>query len=188
MRKGKIMQTWAQFLAEQEKKEHSFSSTQINLPDGLAEKVIEYGKKHIPDEEIFEKGDDMGREDEIHVTVLYGLHADTPKEVKKVLEKESTFPIQLGKISIFDTHPDFDVVKIDVDSPGLVELNKKLRDNCEHTMTHPKYVPHITIAYLKKGKAKKYKGDDYFAEMGFLSNEVLFSSKNREKTKILLKT
>ena len=51
------MLTWEQFLAEQlllEKQKHySFSSTQFNFPTVISKQIIEWGKKNIPQKNLY---------------------------------------------------------------------------------------------------------------------------------------
>jgi 2'-5' RNA ligase len=114
----------------------------------------------IEEEDLYtgEDGDEgrsYGKEVEPHVTVLYGIHADVPDEdVEKLIDEISRPKINLGKVSTFENEL-FDVLKFDIESPDLVELNKKFKE-LPHTSEHPNYHPHATIAYLKKGTAKKY--------------------------------
>lgn len=174
------MKTWKQFL--EEKAEHEFSSTQVNLPEPIAGKIRRWGHQFVADEDVDPK---EGREDEVHVTVLFGLHADEPDEVEEALEGTGPVRLTLGKTSIFEC-AEYDVVKLDVESEDLHRLNKKLADCCQHTQTHPTYKPHCTISYVKKGRGKKYVGNDKFAGTSVEINEVLFSNKNRVKTAVIL--
>lgn len=181
-----MVRTWEQFLVEQQNATYKYSSTQVNLPEPLATKIMNWGKK-IPNSELsFDTDGTGGREDEIHVTVLYGLHASEPDEVKEVLEKMNTFPITLGKTSVFTNSDKFDVVKISVESPGLIAANKKLSE-LPHTSKWD-YVPHITVAYLKKGKGWQYGGKDVFLGKKFTAKEIVFSSRGSNKTAIELRS
>ena len=176
------MKTWRQFLLE--KAEHEFSSTQVNLPESIAKKIREWGRQHIASGDIHPE---EGNEDEIHVTVLFGLHDNEPDEVEEALTDEPPVRLTLGKTSIFECD-DYDVVKLDVESEDLHRINAKLQKHCVYTATHPTYKPHCTIAYVKKGMGKRYAGDDTFAGTELEIGEVLFSNKNREKTVIALKS
>ncbi len=169
---------------EMKKTEYKFSSTQINLPKELSEEIIDWGKKHISDDEIFAE-DGLGREDEIHITVLYGLHDKKPDDVQKILENIKPFEISLGKISVFTNPLKYDVIKIEVESEKLHELNKNLQ-KLPHTNAYPTYKPHVTIAYVKKGKGWKKGGDKTFLGRHFEANSIIFSSRAGSKTKINL--
>lgn len=144
-----MMKTWAQFLVE---REQSYSCVMAILPESISKKLIDWGKKNISDEDLTADG----REHESHVTILYGLHTNDLKEVKDCLGKVEPIKIKLGKVTMFTNNPDFNVVKISVESPNLVRLNKRLK-KLDYTTKYPDYKPHATIAYVKKGK--RYDGE-----------------------------
>ena len=168
---------------------YNFSSVQVNLPHDLAQEIIRWGKEHIPDNELYtdDKPGHLGREDEIHLTVLYGLHADSPQQTKELVSKTKPFPVHLTKIGIFSTNPDFDVVKINIDGDELRDLNARLAKNCQHTNRHGSYQPHVTIAYVQKGDGWKHEGNSQFDGKSFMANELIFSSRSAGKSKIPLK-
>lgn len=103
---------------------------------------------------------EYGLEKEPHVTILFGLHLDTTKasDVESFIKKniQKSFDIMLEEVSVFemDEKP-FDVLKFKAKSNILVDLNKKARETFDYTNEFP-YSPHVTIAYIKKGKGKKY--------------------------------
>jgi len=167
---------------------YSFSSVQINLPKDLSKKIIAWGKQHIPDEVVFRDPENpsFGRENEIHITVLYGLHSKVSKDTRMIVKDVKPFTIELGKISIFDHSDLFDVVKIEVHSPALHKLNKKLCDNVSYTSKYKTYKPHVTIAYVKHGKGKDYVGKTPFKGETFEANHVVFSSREGSKERIKL--
>ena len=174
------MKTWEQYLIERFKETHSYSSVQINLPDDVAKRIIKWGHDHIKDEDIYTKGCDYGREENIHCTVLYGLETSDSNKVKKIIEDQGPVVLHLGQVTMFTSQQDYNVVKISVNSPELHKLNKKL-SNLPHTKTHPRYVPHVTIAYVKK--EQEYSG--HFSDT-IRANELIFSAKNGTETKISL--
>ncbi len=159
---------------------HKFSSTQVELPPEVAKLFLAAAAK-IPDNEL---GED-GREDTPHVTVKYGLHGTDPMPVRKALTGESPAKLVLGKTSIFK-NPDFDVLIVEIHSPDLHRLNKKIEKSGEFTDTHPGYKPHATIAYLKPGKGKKYTGSTEFKGVRAVIPAVTFSAKDGTKTDIPL--
>jgi 2'-5' RNA ligase len=112
----------------------------------------------IEDEDIYTKeGDDgYGREMQPHVTILYGIHSDvSDKKVEKYIHKILNPQFKLSGISFFE-NTEFDVIKFDVESKDLHDLNKLFKE-LPHTSTFPNYHPHVTICYLKKGLLDKYK-------------------------------
>jgi 2'-5' RNA ligase len=94
-------------------------------------------------------------ETESHVTLIFGLHQNvTEKDVKNVLKYLPDIEVELKHVNIFE-NKDFDVVKFDIDNYMLNELNIKLQ-SLPNTKTFDVYHPHMTIAYVKQGKGKKY--------------------------------
>ena len=69
----KTMDNFKHFLGENK---YNFSSTQINVPEKLADEIISWGFKNLPESIIFNNYDDLffGREDNSHITILYGIH------------------------------------------------------------------------------------------------------------------
>lgn len=160
-----------------------FSSTQVDLPAAVSGHIRKLADS-IPDADL---GED-GREDKPHVTVKFGLHTDDVADVRRVLAGEKPITVTLGKTSIFPAKEgaDYDVVKVDVDSPDLHRLNAKIAGALEHTDTHPDYKPHATIAYVKAGLGKKYAGRTDLEGQTVTLHEITFSRKNREKVSIPL--
>lgn len=111
----------------------------------------------IEEDDLYQPEDDpsYGKENEPHVTILFGLHSDVPLEdVEGEIDKINEPSIKFGGISSF-SNPQFDVLKFDVDSKDLHKLNKNFRE-FPHTNNFPDYHPHCTIAYLKPKMAEKY--------------------------------
>lgn len=176
------MKTWKEFLIEQTN--HEYSSTQVNIPMTIATKLQKWGKETISDEDVYDE-EGYGREEESHVTVLFGLHANEPNDAQEALKDESPVTLTIKETSMFEAK-DYDVLKFTIESEDLVRLNKKISDHCENTQTHPNYNPHCTIAYLKKGKGKEYCGDKTFDGTEITIDKIMFSNKNRIKTSIQL--
>ena len=165
---------------------HDYSSTQINAPDWIEKKVIAYGRK-INDKDIFTDPNDesYGRQDGIHVTVKYGIHTTDYKKVEELVSDFGDVSIKLGKVTKFESER-YDVLKIDIESEALRELNKIISKNLTCTDTHPVYKPHMTIAYIKKDSCKDLIDDDYFDGIEFTGKVLQFSAKNGTKTNIEL--
>lgn len=99
-------------------------------------------------------------EDNTHITVLYGL--DTKNQLPWLSQAIDEFPKpqvlgQFGPIKRFET-PSYDVLYISIYSEDLKRLNKAVRKYCAHTSLHPKYIPHMTLAYVPKGEFKELDG------------------------------
>jgi len=151
-------------------KVRKFSSTQFNLPEYLAKQVLKLTNK-IPDEDLA----DDGKEDTPHITAKFGLHTDDPNDVKKLISNFGPIKIKIGKISLFNAE-NFDVVKMDVTGDKLFEINK-LISTLKNGDKHPTYKPHITLAYVKKGKGDQYCGESPLTGKEFSVNKLTFSGK-----------
>jgi 2'-5' RNA ligase len=166
---------------------YKLSSTSVHLPDKLAKDVYSWGKENVPDEILYTDDPSMGREDEIHVTVFYGIESSKPDEVQELLKDTPAFECRLGLLTAFKDAETHDVLKIDVESPELVRLHYLIEESVDNKNTRPTYQAHVTIAYLKKGNIDKYLGEDYFRGKTFKVTEIVFSSKDHIETKISLK-
>ncbi len=181
--------SFKQFLAnESRKNKYTYSSLLLYPPEDLTDSIISWGFDHVPNEHLFldPKDPTFGREDDVHITLIYGIHTENPKEIADVFSNESQIECKLGKIDVFTKSDKFDVLIVNVDSEDLHKLNRKARKELEATESYPVYVPHVTICYLKKGQGKQYIGNDIFANEAFKINEIVFSSKTGDKTTIKL--
>jgi hypothetical protein len=142
---------------------YKLSTTQIDLPKEIGGHIIQWGELNIADDDLYiDEKDGCGRETEQHVTVLYGLtDATPPEELTKIVESTKPFLIEFAGVSIFENEK-YDVIKIGVVSEGLHNLQSQIRKACPNENKFPDYQPHCTIAYVKKGKGKKYAGEDVF--------------------------
>ena len=126
-------------------KPHEFSSTQIQMSDDVSEEFLKLGKDLINKSDLFGDGFEL----DPHVTILYGIHEEypTPKLVD-VIETYPKFTVTLGNVSMFNDET-FDVIKTDIECNDLYVLNSTFMNNSYFTLTHPEYIPHATIAFVK---------------------------------------
>lgn len=121
-------------------------------------------QKKIPKEDIYfgeseEETDDYGIEDECHITIVYGLENSVNfKDIEPYLFKLKDYQTILVNISTFENSK-FDVLKVGVKCQLASESNKQINENFDVHATYKEYNPHMTIAYMKKGTAEKYKKD-----------------------------
>lgn len=169
---------------------HSYSCVMINLPEELAERIKNWGREQIGDEELYVDAEGgLGREEETHVTVKYGLTAVQPDDrLKAVFNKTAPFEVTLGPCSVFE-NGEFDVVKLDAHSPYLMALNRDVHAAADAPGDkHPVYQPHVTVAYVKSGLGARLVGSSPFddamkfgvtsigKEGKFTADTVIFSS------------
>ena len=169
-------------LAEGENKRKKFGCvmTYLNTDEknwGKVQEVIEDKDLYLPkgEEEFY------GRELKPHVTILFGLHSDIPDtDIEEEINKIKSPTIKLGKVSSF-TNKDFDVLKYDIESEDLHELNKKFT-KFPHTTDYPNYHPHCTIAYVNKGMAEQYiKKLNELDEIEITPSKIVYSKADGEK-------
>ena len=159
---------------------HDYSSVQVDLPELPAAMIAELASQ-IPDNQLAEDG----REKNPHVTIKYGLHTNNAKDLLPVLAGQPPVVMKFGKTSYFEGDG-FDVVIVRVVSSDLRRLNKLISDSLNHTDTHPQYVPHATVAYVKPGMGKEYTGDGFMEEIETVCDEITFSTKNEKPAIIKL--
>lgn len=156
---------------------YGFSSVQMQLPDDISKDILNWNKKNIPGDILT----DEGRENDIHVTVKYGIHITDFTELRNIFVGLKPFEATLGNISLFNTNPNYDVVKIEIESPDLLKMNKKISNIFEVTDTHPVYNPHVTLAFVKKGCGDPYINMDVFSGIKLKLDSVVFSGKDNRR-------
>ena len=164
-------------------KPYKYSSTQTQMSPDVIENFLSLGKELISNTDLF--GD--GFETDPHVTILYGIHDEYPTpQIIDILETHPKFAITLGAISLFDNDNEFDVVKTDIECNDLYVLYSTLINVCHYTLNHPEYIPHATIAFVKKGTCDHLIGNPAFKGLTFVVDSVMFSSSDGTKRKIML--
>ncbi len=170
----------AENVQTEQKPPREFSTTQVDLTGDDAKEVLNLGRSLIKQDDLIEI------EDKPHATAAFGLETDNPKDVRSILSDVAPFEIKLGKVSIFDTNPDFDVVKIEVDSPELIAVNKLIKQRTKVTDTQNSFSPHVTLGKVKKGTGAKYIGSGKLEGKTIKFDAITFSDKNRNKISIPL--
>lgn len=154
---------------------YSKSCTLIDLPPEQADFLVSWGKEHVPDDVLHQPPDDdtLGRETEMHVTVLYGIDSPTvPDRLREIAASTKPFKVMLGKVSLF-RNDDYDVVKVEVESEELRTLRARIEADIPNKQTFPDYNPHATVAYVKKGTCDHLEGSQPFASEGAPSAEFV---------------
>jgi 2'-5' RNA ligase len=176
-------------IEENSKGNYEFSSVQFNYPIDFAKDVMQWGRKNVDTEDIFVDPHDesYGLEDNIHTTVLYGIHDKTPSKTKRIIEPTPPFKITLGEIDKFPGGTDYDVIKINVEGDVLRDLHYKIRENITNTNSYPDYKPHMTIGYVLPNSCNHLLGSEEFKGMTFQVNTVIFSSSEKKWKKFKIK-
>ncbi len=148
---------------------HEYASTQVELPEHLAEAALAWARDRVADGDLAEGG----RELHPHVTVRYGLDPGvTAERVAPLLRGRGPVHLKLGDVRRF-RQPDADVLYASVQSDDLVALHDAL-GALPHEDTQPAYVPHLTLAYVRPGCCPELDGDLAFFDAEAQVGEVLF--------------
>lgn len=139
-----------------ENRQYAFLMIDYETPDFIKE----LQKKIKPSELYIEDDNDYyGIEENSHVTLVPCLDNSVKlDDLKKHLKPLKTYEILLSNISVFECGQ-YDVLKCDAKSKFLNETNKEITDEFPTYTEYKDYHPHLTIAYLQKGMAEKYKKD-----------------------------
>lgn len=167
---------------------YDYSSCHVDVPSPYAEEIVAWGREAIPDDDLFvtQRAPTFGREDEVHITILYGIHGESADPVRKLMEGFGPVRVDLGSVAVFSNPLKFDVVVIEAFSDDLCRLNDLLQRNVKFTNKYTYYNPHVTVAYVQKGKGWKYYETRNWSGHSFHCETAVFSSKNGSKELILL--
>jgi 2'-5' RNA ligase len=156
-----------------ELRKRDFDSVQFNLDKDDAEKIRQICLK---DEDLDEKG----RELHPHVTVLFGFRHVRVDEVEEKTKGIGKITITFGDLIAFPEGDHGVPLVVKVHSDKLHELHDKLSEIPNHD-SHPEYIPHICVGYVKKGTEDWYleRVNPYKGDTAVLS-QLVFSRKNGE--------
>ena len=115
-----------------------------------------------------------------HITLLYGLHKEVSNtQVSDILKnyQGQSIELSINGITKFDNEK-FSVVKLDTESPILYKINSDLK-TLPYTSDFDRYLPHMTIAFVKPGAADKYVDLDYKLKLNFNLDFVYTSHRGR---------
>lgn len=106
---------------------------------------------------------------EMHITMFYFEGALSIKQIMDIcnliidtLENLNIFDIKFQNISSFPKGDDGIPIKVDVESPGLIELRKTLakklnKEDLKFSNKFPNYSPHITLSYSEDEDIDSFK-------------------------------
>jgi 2'-5' RNA ligase len=123
------------------------------VSEPVSKKLIKFAHDIIPQNTVYTEPDDdsYSYERDPHITLLYGfVNILSTDNLKMILKGVKPFNVIAKSLSIFDSEK-FDVVKFDIEvSPLLTELHKRC-EKFPNKNDFPKYHPHLTLCYVKKG-------------------------------------
>lgn len=152
------------------------------LPKDIAKTLVEFGKKIIPDEDLYIKDGEFGRETDSHVTIRYGFTRDlTELEIRNTLDNQAAFTVNFFKLDKFESE-EFDVVILRCESP-IISKWYELLGMYPNEETFKDYKQHLTIAYVKKGTFPHTKDIDLDVPI----TDVSYSPIEGEKSEFELK-
>lgn len=139
-------------------REYAFLMIDYEMPSFIKEL-----QNKIPNNELYfgtdeeKKDNQYGFEKESHVTLAPCLDSDVNiNKLKELLLPLKEYKCILNNISIFE-NDNYDVLKADVKCPNMHKTYNKIKENFELHSAYKEYHPHMTIAYMQKGMADKYK-------------------------------
>ena len=139
-------------------REYAFLMIDYEMPTFIKDLQNKIPKNELyfgTDEE--KKDNQYGLEKESHVTLAPCLDSDIDfDKLKSLLLPLKEYKCILNNISIFE-NDDYDVLKADVKCPNMHKTYNKIKENFELHSAYKEYHPHMTIAYMQKGMADKYK-------------------------------
>ena len=170
------------------KNDAKFDCVMLYANEDMWKKILD----EINEDDLYEDPEgkeEYGLEKEPHLTIIFGIHSTENEQdtIIKKLEDYKPITLKTGKIGMFETDK-YDVIKIDVKtSKELLKYRKDLIENTKNTQTYPDYTPHITIAYVKKGKGKKYIKKIKVEDIELEFDTIKYSDSNYKKKTIKLK-
>lgn len=160
------------------------------LPPHQAVPVVKWSTDNFKPEDVAI----TGIEQMPHVTVRYGFPAGFDIDrLKKILKDQGPISFTLRDIIRFEgvEGGNADCLVVEVESPDLEALRKKIDDTLGDVLNKPTYKgykPHLTLAYIKPGACKDIEGHAQFAGNTYVLNSLLFSTAgSKEKTELKLK-
>lgn len=169
-------------------KKESLSCIVISLPENVKSKVKKWAKEHIDKEDLFYISKGRGLEPHVHITVKYGLYTNDASEVKSFLKEQEPVDVKLGPISKFrDVSDEFDVLKVEAYGEDLQAFNKAVSKKFKHKESRKRYLPHITLAYVKKGACDDLVGKEVFEGLKFQGSKYVFLDDDSEPHTIQVK-
>ena len=163
------------------------SAILLMLPQDFSSRVKEWGKENI--RSINLSGlPNKGYDNSPHITLATGIIDDAPEKAFKLLEKQGPFNVTLGDVDRFQKmDKGYDVIKINVESPVLQDINEQVVQSIEmHDPIRP-YKPHITLAYVKPFSCDSILGNKEFSGIEIPIEGYVYSDREKGGKVVRLK-
>ena len=176
---------------EENPAEYEYDCISAIVPENIAAQVRSFAEG-VPDDILYtgdgseEDAAKYGREMNPHLTLLYGMENSDSSELASTLSSYTSMSGVLGEINLFKQE-DYDVIYVSVNGDDFNASHKALADSVEAPgNTHPEYVPHITIAYVRPGEGASFEGNDMLAGKEFETSDVLLQPAEGDDVPITL--
>ena len=178
-----------EIVAEQKSPMIEYACVMADIPKEISQEIVEFGVRNVKDGDIYMKDGLLGRELDSHITIKYGIISDDFKEIEKLFKGIKQFKATLGEVKHFSPEErEFDVLTVSVESKDLSDMNEKITKEikCATGLPSDEYHPHVTIAYIKKGKCKELYSNKEFMGKEIIIDSVEFSPVKGDKISIEL--
>lgn len=163
------------------------SALLLMLPQDFSNRVLEWSSQMINPDNLSglpNKGYDKSP----HITLATGIIDEAPEKAFKLLEKQGPFTVNLGAVDKFPKlEKGYDVLKINVESPILHDLNSGILNNLEVNDPIKPFNPHITLAYVKPFSCDEILGLDHFEGMEIPIDAYVYSDRQKGGKMVRLK-
>lgn len=162
------------------------------LPLNLEERLWDNILNDISKSDVWDKEEGFGLEEEPHVTILYGIQSNLiqkeayQENIKYFFANCNPIIIESCGVSVFENDK-YDVLKFDIVCNSELAYARRFAISLPHQTSFPDYIPHCTVAYLKKGSGKKY-ADELNKKYSFstVADKVIYSECNGNRHQIQL--
>ena len=159
-----------------EQQDENFLQTQVDF-GYLRITIPRWIVKNVSEDDI------LKLEHRPHATVYYGADKRDIAGIQKAVEDYGRpIRVSLGALNLFE-HEEHDVLYVELVGDSLFQLHNKIAElPYSRPQTHPKYIPHLTLAYLKKGTGRKFVGLTPFHRVVSARGLTIIDASGIEKT------
>lgn len=154
---------------------YKYACLMLHLPEDLSDRIREF-QSNIADDQLAAGG----REQESHVTLLYGFKDEELQNVLDALAEMQAPSATFFQLDAFPAGKDGAPLHVCVDSPDLQQLHSKLRSKIPAVCTHPEYKPHVTIAYMNDASSLVGANGPIFGESRVLDRAFIALQSGRK--------